>query len=32
MPDSEKAFLVERVDGFGNTLRYVVHENEILKD
>ena len=32
MGDDEKVFLVERKDCFGNTLRYVVYEEEILKE
>ena len=28
--DDEQVFLVVRQDSFGNTLRYVVHEDEIL--
>ena len=31
MEDVEKAYLVERMDGFGNKLRYVVFPEEIIE-
>lgn len=32
LPDDEKVYLVVREDNFGNTLRHVVHPDEIIKE
>lgn len=32
LPDEEEVYLVVRKDGFGNTLRYVVHPEEIIEE